>query len=314
MRGLITGINGFVGQYLVKELKRRGQTVFGCDISEIGDANDVAGYFKCDISNYKEINSVIRRVKPDFCIHLAAITYVPISWDDPLQTIKTNVLGTVNLLESFRHNVVTSRILIVSSVEVYGTESSDGSVINEESRHQPESPYALSKSFVDTIALLYPYRHGMHIMSVRPSNHIGPGQSSSFVVPSFANQCAKIKCGLQEPMIKVGNLDAQRDFTDVRDVVRAYADLIEKGRAGEAYNIASGRIVSIQNILEKLCQIASINPEIIVDSEKFREEFPRPIVDISKIKQGVGWEPIIKLSKSLEHIFQCFYEQYTMLT
>jgi len=306
MKGLITGVNGFVGQHLVKELKRRNQTVIGCDMSETCSENDVDEYFKCNISDCKEINNIIRENRPDFCIHLAAITYIPVSWNDPLQTIKTNVLGTVNLLESFRHNAVNSRILIISSVEIYGTNPLRDSIQNEESKHLPDSPYALSKSFIDTIALLYARRYDMQIMSVRPSNHIGPGQASSFVVPSFANQCVKIKCGLQKPIIKVGNLDAQRDFTDVRDIVRAYADLIDEGSAGEAYNIASGRMIRIHNILDKLCQIADVDPEIVVDSEKFREELPRPIVDISKIKQDIGWAPRIKISSSLKDIFQYF--------
>jgi len=313
MRGLITGVNGFVGLHLVKELKRREYHVVGCDITENCDIEGLNEYFKCDISNYNEINKIIEEIKPEFCIHLAALTFVPASWDDPIRTFQTNVMGTVHLLESFRHNITSSKILIVSSMEVYGTSSRD-SVLYEESNHLPDSPYALSKSFSDSLALLYAHRFGMPIMSVRPSNHIGPGQSSSFVVPAFANQCAKIKCGLQEPIIKVGNLDTQRDFTDVRDVVRAYADLIEKGRAGEAYNIASGRTVSIQNVLEELCQIADIDPEIIIDSEKFRKETPRPIVDTSKIRQDISWKPKIRLSKSLEDIFQYFYEYCTMLT
>jgi len=304
MIGLITGVNGFVGQHLVNELISRNYMIIGCDKSNVSVKNDYYDYFQCDITKYDELEKRFGRYNIDFCIHLAAETYVPDSWKNPLHTIKVNAVGTTNILEYFRKNSIATKILYVSSIEVYGINHNSESKISEKNNHQPESPYAITKSFADKLSLLYAKNYNMTIMSVRPSNHIGPGQRVSFVVPSFISQCLKIKYGEIQPVIFVGNLQSERDFTDVRDIVRAYVEIIEKGNKGESYNVASGRNVSIESILNKIIELTKITPEIIIDSEKYREELKRYSIDTTKIQNEIGWKPRIGINKTLNDTIQ----------
>ena len=302
MNVLVTGVNGFVGRHLVRALKLGGYRVIGCDIDQMPAFDDVDEYHCIDIADSDLLTKSFRDDPPEFCIHLASQTFVPASWSDPLTTISTNVGGTLNILELYRGTGVDMKLLVVSSVEIYGT-SPPNTQIDENSPHRPESPYALTKSFADNLAILYARRYGMHVMTARPSNHIGPGQSANFVVPSFARQCAHIKHCLTEPTLQVGNLDAERDFTDVRDVVRAYVKLIGGGRQGQPYNIASGKMVSIRSILDHLCQVAKIEPQIVMDPDRYREEQPKATIDTTRIHDETGWSPSIPLKQTLQDIY-----------
>lgn len=304
-RVLITGVNGFVGRHLARALGQEDIEVIGCDISADCSATHVPRYLRADLSDSEGLVASVADDLPEVCIHLASRTFVPASWTEPLETINTNITGTLNLLELYRNHGADSKLLIVSSVELYGSPPSD-TRIDEDSPHHPESPYGLTKSFADNLSLLYARRYGMHVMTARPSNHIGPGQGPDFVVPSFARQCAKISHRIMKPRMRVGNLAAMRDFTDVRDVVRAYTALIRKGKGGHSYNIASGKLVTIRSVLDSLCRIAGIKPQIEVDPERYRKERPKATIDTARIHADTGWRPAIPLPQTLKDI----YDQY----
>ena len=302
MNVLVTGINGFVGRHLARALQLADFRIIGCDIDQVSADDAVDEYHSIDITDQDLLRESFGDDPPEMCIHLASQTFVPASWNDPATTININVGGTLNILELFRETGTDSKILMVSSVELYGT-NPPGTRIDESFPHKPESPYALTKSFADNLALMYAKQYGMHVMTARPSNHIGPGQSANFVVPSFAGQCARIKHRLTEPTLRVGILDAERDFTDVRDVVRAYLKILRNGKGGRSYNIASGKMVSIRCILEHLCRLAKITPEIVVDPDRYREEQPKATIDTTRIRDETGWTPTIPLEQTLQDIY-----------
>jgi GDP-4-dehydro-6-deoxy-D-mannose reductase len=214
-----------------------------------------------------------------------------------------NLIGTINLLEAFRLHAPAARILVVTSAEIYGREPAPAP-IPETAVPQPANPYAVSKLGADSTARLFARRYDMPIITARPGNHIGPGQSASFVASSFAHQLAAIAQHRQESVMHVGNLDSERDFTDVRDVVRAYRMLLQKGVSGHAYNIASGHRTAIRDILDGLCRTAGLQPEIRVDPERWRPADTLPLLDITRIREQVGWMPRISLAQTLDDIYR----------
>jgi GDP-4-dehydro-6-deoxy-D-mannose reductase len=302
VRILVTGAGGFVGGHLMRELTQAGHAFIAFDLgtcagcppgdTHVGDLRDADVLF-----------SLVRRTHPDACIHLGGIAYVPMGWTDPDLVFSANLIGTINLLEAFRQCAPGARMVIVSSAEVYGRAPSPKPVA-EDDPLLPENPYGVSKMAAEQTALLYARRYGMPVLSARPDNHIGPGQSLRFVAPSFADQVARIARKELEPVVRVGNLDSERGFLDVRDVVRAYRLLVETGRGGEAYNVAADRPVRIRAILEGLFQAAGIQPRIEVDPQRFRPTDTRPCLDISKILNDVGWRPEIPLDATLKDIYR----------
>ena len=301
MRILVTGAKGFVGRHLARELVRSGHTPLLLDL-EPAKAPADGPIYVCDLRNASSLKTLIGEIKPDACIHLGGIAFVPLGWSDPELVFSVNVGGTVNLLESFRAACPTARILVVTSAEVYGR-SPSATPFTEETPMMPSNLYAVSKMAADLTVLLYARRYAMPVMTARPENHIGPQQSPRFVTTAFAGQAIRIARGEAEPVMRVGNLDSERDFTDVRDVARAYRLLIERGRPGEAYNIASGQPVRIRVVLDELCRIAGIKPEIKVDPTLFRPTDNSPSVDSSKIRLEVGWKTEIPLSETLRDIY-----------
>ena len=244
MRILITGLSGFAGKHLIEYLSLEGNhEFFGVDLQKcskdlnIGDSRLVEE--KADLTDREEVDSLIKKIKPDQIYHLAAQSSVKLSWKDPVGTFKTNVFSGTNLLESIRALGPDTKMLIVCTAEVYG-EISDGNAITESDRIYPENPYAVSKAAMDFTAAMYHKAYGLNIMVTRSFNHIGPGQSEGFVCSDFARQVALIEAGKQDPVISVGNLDSSRDFLDVRDVAKAYWHIMNRGRPGEAYNVCSG--------------------------------------------------------------------------
>lgn len=301
MRILITGAGGFVGRHLVRDLAKNGHEAFAFDVKFSIPVDEATDTFIGDLRDSKTVRRIAASVKPEACIHLGAISFVPAGKTDPELMFSVNVIGTVNVLEALRKHSADSRILVISSAQVYG---STGSVcaISEDMPIMPVSMYAISKATADLTTLAYAKQFKMHTMTVRPNNHTGPGQSTQFAVPSFAQQIKAIARGESEPVLKVGNLESERYFTDVRDVARAYRLLIEKGRPGEAYNLSSQNRIKIGALLDKLCSLAGIKPAFTVDPEKFRPTDNSPFLDISKLQNATGWKPEIDLSKTLRDI------------
>ena len=268
-KALITGISGFVGPYLKNELDKNGYDVFGID--RTGGEN----VFRCDLLDKKNVEEVIEKSRPDYIYHLAGFSSVKDSWDKPELCRKINVEGTKNLLDAVVKAGLKPRILIVTSAEVYGKPKK--LPLTETSPLLPESPYA--KSRVEQEKLLGNY-NDLDWVVARSFNHTGPGQPAMFVIPEFAKQLAEIKKGLKKPVIKVGNLEAKRDFSDVRDVVRAYRLLLEKGLKYEVYNVCSGKSYYVWQLLNKMIKYTNARKMIYdeVDEKKYRP------VDIFELK------------------------------
>ncbi len=295
MKILVTGACGFVGGFLKKELAAHGHEVIAQDRVPAADV-------QFDISDVEGTAEAVAKLHFDACIHLAGIAFVPRGWTEPKMMFDVNVGGTINLLDAFREFAPKARVLVVTTSQIYGN-SPRPAPIREEDLCEPDNIYAVAKLAADQTTLLYHRRYGSAFMTARPANHIGPGQSPDFVVPSFAKQLREIAAGKREPKIFVGNLESIREFTDVRDIARAYRLLIENGKPGSAYNLASGRFVTIRWILDKLCEIAGVKPEIIVDPKLFRPTDEQPHLDFSRVAHDVGWRPEIPIEQSLADIF-----------
>lgn len=297
---LIIGINGFVGAHLYNELKRNYYEVYGADLKMKNlDNNDL---FKLDILDKNNVLQVLKDIKPDYIINLAAISSVKLSWEIPQKTFDVNVNGTINILESMKELSLKARLLLIGSSEQYG-DIDYTEPVSEKQELNALNPYGISKAAQEKVAQMYVKAYGIDVILVRAFNHIGPGQEKGFVVPDFISQIVDIEKGLLEPKIKVGNLSAERDFTDVRDVVRGYRLILEKGEKGEVYNIGSGEAISIKKILNLILEKSSLEITIEKDMKKFRTiETPRIQCDISKIKSKVGWTPVISMEESLNSI------------
>lgn len=301
MRILVTGSNGFVGRHLARELAGHGHEVVGFDLAAAATTGSVAEHVSGDIQDKPAVRTAVASLKPDGCVHLGGISFVPAAVRDPSTLFAVNVLGTVNLLEALRTASPGTRVLVVSSANVYG-ETASPAPITEQTPLAPGTLYAISKAAADLTTLQYAGLHRLHAMTARPTNHIGPGQSGQFVIPALAQQVKAVARDEAPPVIKVGNLDSVRDFSDVRDVVRAYRLLIEQGRAGQAYNISSGARVRIGSVLDDLCAMAGVKPEIVVDPAKFRPTDESPRLDTAKLRTDTGWQPEIALKTTLRDV------------
>jgi len=303
MRVLVTGAAGFVGRHLAAELAGAGHSVVAFDLEFTTPVECAETLRTGDLTDPKLINRIVAEEATAACIHLGAISFVPAGDANPDKMLSVNIGGTVNVLDAYRNHSPSARLLIVSTSRVYG-EIDTGTALTEDSLFTPLSIYALSKTAADTAALAYARRYGMYTMTARPGNHTGPGQADSFAVPAFAKQIKAIAEGKTEPVLVVGNLDSVRDFTDVRDVVRAYRLLIEKAPPGMAYNISSQKRVSMREIVDILCARANTDPAITVDKDKFRPTETSPLLDITRIREATGWSPQIELSETLRDILE----------
>jgi GDP-4-dehydro-6-deoxy-D-mannose reductase len=302
MQILVTGANGFVGQHVTHLLSEQGHTPLHCDLQPVKGAPRNR-LFVGDLCDQAFLEDLVSRAKPDACIHLGGIAYVPMGWKNPQLVYNVNLGGTVNLLEAFRKHAPEARIVVVSSGEIYGRTARQNP-LRETDIMYPANPYAVSKQAADQHALLTAQRYNMNIMTARPDNHTGPGQSELFVTATFARQVADIASGRRKARMLVGNLDNMRNFTDVRDIARAYLALLERGRAGTAYNIASGIPVRIRSVLDTLCRIANINPQIDIDPSRYRPTDCLPTLDTTRIHQHTGWKPQIPIQTTLQDIYQ----------
>lgn len=289
MRVLVTGGSGFVGGFVRRDLEAAGHTVV-LHGQEHGDIRDPA-----------QVEALVRDARPDACLHMAGIAYVPRGWTEPDLVFSVNVEGTLHVLEAVRRLAPAARTLVVSSAQVYGN-TPRGQPLTEDDALEPDNLYGVSKVAADLMALLYARRYGLAVMTARPCNHIGPGQSTDFVVPAFAAQLKAIAAGQREPVMRVGNLESLREFADVRDVARAYRLLLESGTGGRAYNIATGKLVKIGDLLNQLCQVAGVQPAIEVEPKFYRPTDAQPALDTARIAADIGWAPQIPLERTLADI------------
>ncbi len=298
-KALITGINGFVGQYLKQKLEQQGYLVAGTYLPEKLQAMP-SNYYPVDLLKPEQIQEVIQTWQPDEIYHLAGQSSVALSWKLPTKTIEINVNGTLNLLEAVRQYKADCKVLIVGSSDEYGPVQEQDCPVKEDHPLHPVSPYGISKLTQEKIAQLYANAYGMSLLMVRPFNHIGPGQSTGFVVADFASWIAAIEQGKSEPVLKVGNLHSFRDFTDVEDVVSAYILLMQYGQSGEIYNVGSGRALEIQTILEQLLTLSNAEIKVEIDSQRYRPvDVPLVVCDNSKLVACTGWQPQKSLQQTL---------------
>ena len=301
-KALITGVAGFVGSHLSEDLISKDIAVVGFyhpkhPPQNIKHLEAKIELVACDILNRKEIEKELSKVKPDYLFHLAAFSSPSKSFENPRETLENNIFGQVNLLDAFVKLKSQAKILIIGSADEYGSVDKNDLPVKETHPLAPASPYAVSKVTQDMLGLQYHLAHGLNIVRVRPSNHIGPRQAPTFVVPAFASQIAALeKRG--GGVMKVGNLESMRDFTDVRDMVRAYLLALEKGEMGDVYNIGSGKEVSIGKVLKILVSQTKAPIKVETDKKLFRptESF---YSDPQKFKKKTGWKPEIPLEITL---------------
>jgi GDP-4-dehydro-6-deoxy-D-mannose reductase len=297
MRTLVTGAAGFVGRHLVNELLEHGYDVIPTDLTPGTDGPDLA-WHSIDICDREAVRALVTATAPEACIHLAGMSFVPDAASKASLMLSVNVSGTLNLLEAARDIAPGMRVLAVSTAYVYGT-ALDAAPITEDTPLRPVNLYAISKAAADVAALGFARSEGLPVMTARPSNHTGPGQPPHFVVPALMAQAKAIADGEHAPVMAVGNLESIRAFSDVRDVVRAYRLLLEKGQSGEAYNIGSDDLVTIGDLLKEICGLYGIDPEIRVDPERYRPTDRSPLLDTGLIQAHTGWQPAYKRDETL---------------
>lgn len=308
VRSLITGIGGFVASHMADRLLLKGKEVYGTkrfrsDLTNLEHIKDKINFVEADMLDAKSLEEAIKKVKPTHIYHLAANSYVPDSWSQPTHTITTNTIGTANLLEAVRKYAPNARVLIAGTSEEYGFVKPDECPITEDQPLRPMSPYGVSKVGADLIARQYHRSYGLDVIVARAFNHTGPRRHESFVIPTFAKQVVEAGMNQVDYPIKVGNLEAVRDFTDVRDTVAAYELALEKGTAGEVYNIATGEGHPMREILTRLIGLnegQSNTYKLIEDPSRMRpSDVPLLIGDSTKFREATGWKPVIPLTRTL---------------
>ncbi len=307
-KALITGITGFAGSHLAEHLLLSkkydvsGTYLLEESLKNVDKIKSRLNLIKGDLSNKKNVFHIVKKISPSVIFHLAALTSPGESFSSPTETLLNNISLQVHLLEAVRQqNLLSAKILVVSSADIYGLVDSKDLPMDEETKLMPTSPYAVSKITQDFLGLTYFLSYNLKIIRVRPFNHIGPRQSPQFVVSSFAKQIAEIEKGKRKPILKVGNLEAKRDFTDVKDMVRAYAVVMEKGKIGDVYNIGSGTSYKISDILNKLVFMSSSKIKIEEKRGLLRpSDNPELICDSTKFVKLTGWKPEIPIAETLK--------------
>lgn len=317
MRALITGYTGFAGSHLADYILKNHPDVEVYGIkrwrSRTENVEHLTGKVKvihCDLRDAVSVHNVLKEVKPDRIFHLAAQSFVPTSWEAPSDTMTTNVIGQINIFEAVRELKLQPRIQLACSSEEYGMVLENEVPIKETNPLRPLSPYAVSKVTQDYLGYQYNKSYGIFIVRTRGFNHTGPRRGDVFVTSNFARQIAEIEKGKKKPIIYVGNLDAKRDFTDVRDIVRAYWLSLEKGEPGEVYNLSSNSTHSIQSMLDKLLSFSSIKIEVKQDPARMR---PSDVMilwgDNSKFVKQTGWKPEIPFEKTMKDLLDYWRER-----
>ncbi len=304
MKALITGIRGFVGGHLARLLLSRDFEVTGLDSDEKGAEFAVDGrkidIYKGDLRDEEVISKALDKFKPDYIFHLAAQSSVKLSFENPLETFSANLIGTLILLETISKAEFDVKTLIISSSEVYGRLTPDECPVSEDHPMNPINPYAVSKASVDLLARQYHQAYQLPVYIARAFSHSGPGQKTVAALSDWAFQIAKIELELAQPILKVGNIKVKRDYTDVRDVVRAYVDIIEKGQPGRPYNVCSGKGYELSDLLEKYRAMVRKDFEVTSDKSRLRPiDIPILTGSYERIKTETGWEPKISIEKTL---------------
>lgn len=311
---LITGVTGFAGQYLAElllissEIELHGTYHSPESKSRLGGLERKIILHQVDLTQQEMVLNLIKEIMPDEVYNLAAQTSPGESMKNPSATLMTNTLSELYLFESLRERqLINTRVLAISSAEVYGAILPDDLPIDEDTPLRPASPYAVSKITQDYLAFQYFISYKIPIIRIRPFNHIGPRQQPKFVLPMFAKQIAEIEKGTQEAVMKVGNLEPRKDFSDVRDVVKAYALLMEKGEPGEVYNVGSGKSTSVQEMLTMLLSYSEKEIKVEIDQSLYRPtDAPEIVCDFKKAHDLTGWKPTISLSTTLKDTLDYF--------
>jgi GDP-4-dehydro-6-deoxy-D-mannose reductase len=309
LRVLITGITGFAGSHLAEHIlaDHPGVEVFGTmrwrsRTENIRGIESKIQLLECDLRDQSSVKAIMDRVRPERIFHLAAQSFVPSSWNAPAESLTTNIIGQLNVFEAVRATGIDPWIQIACSSEEYGLVLEDELPIRETNPLRPLSPYAVSKVGQDYLGYQYYKSFGMKVVRTRGFNHDGPRRGDVFVSSNFAKQLAAIEKKRKPPVIHVGNLEARRDFTDVRDIVRGYWLALDSGcEPGEAYNLSTGRDYSIQEVLDKLIEMSGLDVEVKEDPERLRpSDVPVLLGDSSKFRKATGWDPRIPYEQTLQ--------------
>lgn len=331
LRALITGVGGFAGSHLAEYLlEHTNWDVVGLDLvagratrwqlpgsgtqsrdAEAGSAQGrVALHIGDILMDLPALKDLFAAARPDYIFHLAAQAFVAASWEDPWNTLANNIRGQLNVLLAAIALGTWPRVLVVGSAEEYGIVAREELPIRETNPLRPSNPYAVSKVAQDMLGYQYHASHKLPVVRVRPFNHIGPGQSPVFVTSDFAKQIAEAEAGLREPVLQVGDLNARRDFSDVRDIMRGYYLALSQGEPGEVYNLGAERSYSIREVLERLVALSTIPLRFKVDTARLRPvDIPEIVGDCSKFHARTGWRAEIPLEESLKDILAYWRKQ-----
>lgn len=300
-KGLVIGVAGFVGNYLINEMCCNDFEAYATKLPHEKYENPNAKVFDLDIMDKDAIVSLLFDIRPDYIFHLAAQSSVGLAWKNPGLTVDVNIKGSLNVMDALRELYYKPRVLMIGSGEEYGHIQPNEVPIVEGNLLRPGNIYAATKACQNMIGSIYSKAYDLELVMVRAFNHIGPGQAPLFVVSDFCKQVAEIEKGLREPVMKVGNLAAKRDFTDVRDVVKAYVKLVQLGKAGETYNVGRGNAREIREILDMIVSMSSVQITVETDPNKIRPvDVPIIEADITKLTQLTGWSPQIPLKQTIQ--------------
>jgi len=300
---VVTGCGGFVGRYLTTLLTKKGFDVWGVDVKPDAPELPLSEYRCIDVQSKADVEKFLKDAQAGNIIHLAAQSSGGISFQKPHETIVNNSLSVLHILEVMRASESKARLLAVGSADVYGPVAPADLPLVESMRPRPNNPYALSKTIQEECCALYASVYGVNVVSTRSFNHTGAGRPDTFVLSSFARQVIEIKKGRREPVVNVGNIDVKRDFSDVRDVCRAYVLLLGKGESGQIYNVCSGTSRSLREILERLAELAGIELRIEVDKERLRAADMEELRgDASRLTAATGWQPAIPFDDTLKSL------------
>lgn len=301
---LIFGINGFVGSYLSREFVDHGYDVYGSDRSDSSTVVSISGFQQCDLNDAEGVANVVQRFSPDIIVNLAAISSVGLSWKIPQETMRVNVVGTLNILEAVRAQSTPAKVMLIGSSEEYAPSNIP---LNEESPIDATSPYGISKVTQERFADIYAQQYSIPIYKVRAFNHTGVGQSTSFVLPSWCKQVADIQRSGKSRRIEVGNTEVIRDFSDVRDIVHAYRLIVESEYTDTVFNVGSGHGYTLSELLQMIISFANEQIEVEVDPQLLRPtDNPVIVCDNAKVHELLGWQPVRSIELTLAEMIEFF--------
>lgn len=297
MRILVTGAGGFVGGHLVPTLRSQGHDVVGTALEPQDD------FLPLDITDAEMIDRVVSEVRPDAVFHLAGQSSVSLSWKEPALTYEVNANGTHYLLDAIHRHRPDCKVHVAASSDEYGKVDPSECPIDESAPLRPVSPYAVSRVAGEWIGRMFHESFGLHVVVTRAFMHIGPGQPASFATADWARQIALAEMGENEPVVSTGNLEIRREFGDVRDVVKAYIAVLEKGEPGDAYNVATGEAHALGTVLGILLEMAETELEVVVDPQKLRPvDFPVLFGSAAKLERLTGWKPEYRIEDTLRAV------------